>query len=87
MIHALDPVFIVEKIACSRIDVVVPIDEVIEQTITGVKGIGGSETRGKFRWAMPKQYYISKINIIILYIFKNSIDIFAKIYKIISLNI
>ncbi|EGT2229177.1 sporulation peptidase YabG, partial [Clostridioides difficile] len=41
MIHALDPVFIVEKIACSRIDVVVPIDEVIEQTITGVKGIGG----------------------------------------------
>lgn len=54
MIHALDPVFIVEKIACSRIDVVVPIDEVIEQTITGVKGIGGSETRGKFRWAMPK---------------------------------
>ncbi len=54
------PCFIVEKIACSRIDVVVPIDEVIEQTITGVKGIGGSETRGKFRWAMPKQYYTSK---------------------------
>lgn len=54
MIHALDPVFVVEKIACSRIDVVVPIDEVIEQTVTGYKGIGGSETRGKFRWAMPK---------------------------------
>lgn len=54
MIHALDPVFVVEKIACSRIDVVVPIDEVIEQTVTGMKGIGGSETRGKFRWAMPK---------------------------------
>ncbi|MGL5693260.1 MAG: sporulation peptidase YabG [Peptostreptococcaceae bacterium] len=54
MIHALDPVFIVEKVACSRIDVVVPIDEVIDQTVTGYKGIGGSETRGKFRWAMPK---------------------------------
>lgn len=54
MIHALDPVFVVEKIACSRIDVVVPIDEVIDQTVTGIKGIGGSETRGKFRWAMPK---------------------------------
>ena len=40
MIHALDPVFIVEKIACSRIDMVVPIEEVIEQTITGYKGIG-----------------------------------------------
>ena len=54
MIHALDPVFIVEKIACSRIDVAVPIEEVIEQTITGNKGIGGFETRGKFRWAMPR---------------------------------
>lgn len=54
MIHALDPVFIVEKIACSRIDMVVPIEEVIEQTITGYKGIGGVETRGKFRWAMPR---------------------------------
>ena len=54
MIHALDPVFVVEKIACSRIDVVVPMDEVIEQTVTGIKGVGGLETRGKFRWAMPK---------------------------------
>lgn len=54
MIHALDPVFVVEKIACSRIDTVVPIDEVIEQTVTGIKGVGGLETRGKFRWAMPK---------------------------------
>ena len=53
MIHALDPVFIVEKIACSRIDIVVPIEEILDQTITGVKGIGGFETRGKFRWAMP----------------------------------
>ena len=54
MIHALDPVFVVEKVACSRIDTIVPIEEVIEQTVTGIKGIGGSETRGKFRWAMPK---------------------------------
>ena len=54
MIHALDPVFVVEKIACSRIDTVVPIEEVIEQTVTGLKGVGGSETKGKFRWAMPK---------------------------------
>ena len=58
MIHALDPVFIVEKIACSRIDMVVPIEEIIEQTITGVKGIGGFETRGKFRWAMPRPYLL-----------------------------
>ena len=37
MIHALDPVFVVEKIACSRIDTIVPIEEVIEQTVTGIK--------------------------------------------------
>ena len=30
------------------------IEEILDQTITGVKGIGGFETRGKFRWAMPK---------------------------------
>lgn len=54
MIHALDPVFVVEKIACSRIDAVVPIEEIIEQTVTGIKGVGGLETRGKFRWAMPR---------------------------------
>ena len=54
MIHALDPVFVVEKIACSRIDTIVPMDEIIEQTVTGIKGVGGLETRGKFRWAMPK---------------------------------
>ncbi|MCI6738703.1 sporulation peptidase YabG [Intestinibacter sp.] len=58
MIHALDPVFIVEKIACSRIDIVVPIEEILEQTITGIKGIGGFETRGKFRWAMPRPYLL-----------------------------
>lgn len=54
MIHALDPVFVVEKIACSKIDMIVPIEEIIEQTVTGIKGIGGSETKGKFRWAMPR---------------------------------
>ncbi len=54
MIHALDPVFVVEKIACSRLDVIVPLEEIIEQTVTGIRGVGGLETRGKFRWAMPR---------------------------------
>jgi spore coat assemly protein len=57
MIHALDPVFIVEKIACSRIDKVVPLEEVFEHTITGTKGVGGLETKGKYRLAMPKSIY------------------------------
>ena len=57
MIHALDPVFIVEKIACSRIDKVVPLEEVFEHTITGTKGVGGLETKGKYRLAMPRSIY------------------------------
>lgn len=46
MIHALDPLLVVEKIACSRIDKVVPLEEVLGHTVTGMKGVGGIETRG-----------------------------------------
>ena len=41
LIHCLDPVFVCEKIAYTRIDEVISIKEVIENTITGIKGIGG----------------------------------------------
>lgn len=57
MIHALDPLLVVEKIACSRIDKVVPLDEILGHTVTGVKGVGGIETRGKFRLTMPLSIY------------------------------
>ena len=57
MIHALDPLFVVEKIACSRIDKVVPLEEVLSHTVTGMKGVGGIETRGKFRLTMPSAIY------------------------------
>lgn len=58
LIHCLDPVFVCEKIAYTRIDEVVPITEVIENTITGIKGIGGLQTRGKYREGYPKSPYI-----------------------------
>ena len=57
MIHALDPLLVVEKIACSRIDKVVPLEEILSHTVTGIKGVGGIETRGKFRLTMPLSIY------------------------------
>lgn len=54
LIHCLDPVFVCEKIAYTRIDKVVSITDVIENTITGIKGVGGLQTRGKYREGYPK---------------------------------
>jgi spore coat assembly protein len=58
LIHCLDPVFVCEKIAYTRIDKVVSITDVIENTITGIKGIGGLQTRGKYREGYPKSSYL-----------------------------
>ena len=58
LIHCLDPVFICEKIAYTKIDTVVSITEVIENTITGIKGSGGLQTRGKYREGYPKSPYV-----------------------------
>jgi len=58
LIHCLDPVFICEKIAYSNIEKVVSIQEALENTITGTKGIGGLQTRGKYREGFPKSSYV-----------------------------
>ena len=58
LIHCLDPVFVCEKIAYTRIDKVVSITDVIENTISGIKGVGGLQTRGKYREGYPKSLYI-----------------------------
>jgi spore coat assemly protein len=57
LIHALDPVFIMEKVAFTTINSTVNIYEVIQHTITGLDGIGGVETRGKFRLGLPRSPY------------------------------
>lgn len=57
LIHCLDPVFVCEKIAYSNIEKVVSIQEALENTITGTKGIGGLQTRGKYREGFPKSTY------------------------------
>ena len=58
LIHCLDPVFVCEKIAYTKIDTVVSITNIIENTITGIKGIGGLQTRGKYREGYPRSSYI-----------------------------
>jgi spore coat assembly protein len=57
LIHAMDPVFIVEKVAFTSINDSVNIYDVIKHTITGLDGVGGVETRGKFRLGLPKSPY------------------------------
>lgn len=58
LIHCLDPVLVCEKIAYTNIEKTVPIKDVIENTITGIKGIGGLQTRGKYREGFPKSSFI-----------------------------
>lgn len=57
LIHAFDPVFVVEKIAYTSIYDPIPIKDVIASTISGFDGIGGVETRGKYRLGIPKSPY------------------------------
>jgi spore coat assembly protein len=54
LIHFLDPLLIVEKIIFTSIREVIPVKDVIKNTITGVGGIGGLETRGKLRLRYPQ---------------------------------
>jgi spore coat assemly protein len=57
LIHALDPVMVCEKIALTPIDQIVPLKEVLTGTITGLNGVGGVQTRGKYRDGMPRSLY------------------------------
>ena len=58
LIHALDPVLVCHTIAFAGIGHIVSPREVINATMTGVKGIGGIETRGKYRDGFPLEPYI-----------------------------
>lgn len=57
LIHALDPVMVCERVALTPIDKVIPLKEVLTGTITGLNGVGGIQTRGKYRDGMPKSLY------------------------------
>lgn len=57
MIHAFDPVFVVEKVAYTSIYDPIALRDIIAGTITGFDGIGGMETRGKYRLGVPRSPY------------------------------
>jgi len=57
LIHAFDPVFVVEKISYTSIYDPISVKDIIKNTITGFDGIGGLETRGKYRIGIPRSPY------------------------------
>jgi spore coat assemly protein len=52
-IHALDPVYIVAKISFTPFMERISVWDVLRNTLTGQKGLGGIETRGVLRTGMP----------------------------------
>jgi spore coat assemly protein len=52
-IHALDPVYIVAKISYTPFMDRINVWDVLRNTLTGEKGLGGIETRGVLRTGMP----------------------------------
>jgi spore coat assemly protein len=52
-IHALDPVYIVAKISFTPFMERINVWDVLKNTLTGEKGLGGVETRGVLRTGMP----------------------------------
>jgi spore coat assembly protein len=52
-IHALDPVYIVAKISLTPFMERINVWDVLRNTLTGEKGLGGVETRGVLRTGMP----------------------------------
>lgn len=52
-IHALDPVYIVAKISYTPIKDHINVWDVLRNTLTGEKGLGGVETKGLLRIGMP----------------------------------
>ena len=57
LIHAFDPVFIAEKLAYSSIYETLSVEDILNNTITGLDGVGGIETRGCLRLGYPKSPY------------------------------
>jgi spore coat assembly protein len=54
LIHALDPVHIASKVAYTSIKDTVNMVDVISHTISGIKGLGGIESRGSYRRGLPR---------------------------------
>ncbi|WP_168123371.1 sporulation peptidase YabG [Paenibacillus sp. HB172176] len=54
LIHALDPVYVAIKASYTPFRETISLPEVIHGTISGIDGVGGIETMGRFRVGMPR---------------------------------
>jgi spore coat assembly protein len=54
LIHALDPVYVAIKASYTSIRETINLADVIHGTISGIDGVGGIETLGKYRVGLPK---------------------------------
>ncbi|MBO7748066.1 sporulation peptidase YabG [Paenibacillus sp. MWE-103] len=54
LIHALDPVYVAIKASYTPISETINLPDVIHGTISGIDGVGGVETFGKYRVGLPK---------------------------------
>lgn len=57
LIHALDPVHIAAKVSYTSVKETINMVDVISHTVSGLKGIGGIESRGSYRIGLPNIYY------------------------------
>lgn len=54
LIHCLDPVMVVQKVAYTPLNRTANIQDILAQSFTGPAGVGGIETRGQFRLGLPR---------------------------------
>lgn len=54
LIHALDPLYIAARVSFTSVKETVQITDVIHHTMSGLDGLGGIETKGSFRFGLPK---------------------------------
>lgn len=63
LIHAFDPLLVVERIAYTSIQEIVRPYDIIKETVTGEGSIGGVEIRGKLRLGYPSSPYSELLNL------------------------
>ncbi|MGB9660427.1 MAG: sporulation peptidase YabG [Moorellaceae bacterium] len=58
LIHAFDPLLVVEQVAYTSIQEIVRPHDIIKETVTGEGSVGGVEIRGKLRLGYPSSDYV-----------------------------
>lgn len=61
MIHALDPVYVAVRSAFTPFRETIDMADVIANTVSGVRGVGGIETTGSFRMGVPNLIEYAKM--------------------------